>query len=80
MSCSGPAVVISQCGARYEGIQANSRGGDGLVLFTDPITRTTLALLESDVTVENVQRKLREKHAVYQQAMLDAAAKARQEV
>lgn len=73
MATKTPAYYVSLCGARYEGIQKNSRGGDGLVLFTDPVTKTTLALYESDVTAENVARKLREKRELYRQAMLDAA-------
>lgn len=68
-----PATVVSSCGARFDGIQESSRG-EGIVLFTDPVTRTTSALPLSQVTTENVERKLREKRDLFREAMLRAAA------
>ena len=73
MTTNTPAFYISLCGARYNGIQARSNGRDGLVLFTDPVTKSTMGLPESEVTIGNVWRKLQAKRKTYHQAMQDAA-------
>jgi hypothetical protein len=77
MSPTTPAFYISLCGARYDGIQARINGGPGLVLFTDPVTKTTLCLLESDVTIGNVWRKLQAKRRDYHHAIQNAARRRR---
>lgn len=81
MTAETPAFFISLCGARYDGIQARCKGqgGDGLVLFTDPVTKTTLCLPESEVTIGNVWRKLQAKRRDYHQAIQNAARRRRGE-
>lgn len=67
-----PAYQISICGARYNGIQ-QTVAGEGLVLFTDPVTQTTMGLLESQVTVAAIRRKLRAARDLFREAMLQAS-------
>jgi hypothetical protein len=55
---SGPALCVSLCGAHYNGRQVRLNGQSALIIFTDPVTRTTLALPEPDVTIGAVWRKL----------------------
>jgi hypothetical protein len=64
-SHSGPAYFITLAGGRYDGRMKPVTGPD-LILFTDPVTRTTLALREPDVTIGTVWRKLQEKRAQFQ--------------
>lgn len=58
----GPAYLITLCGARYEGVQRTGDGRD-LVLFTDPVTRSTTSLWADEVTIGTVWRKLAEVRA-----------------
>ena len=67
----GPALLITLAGARYEGRMHPLTGAD-LILFTDPVTKTTLAMREPDVTIGNVWRKLQAKRAEYRAAMNEA--------
>lgn len=55
----GPALFITLCGARYDGVQ-RTRDGRDLILFTDPVTRSTTSLWAEEVTIGNVWRKLAE--------------------
>ena len=67
----GPVLFIALCGARFNGLQKR-QGKEPLVIFTDPITKSTCALPLSEVTIGNVWRKLAEKRAAYRSAMGEA--------
>ena len=67
----GPALLITLAGARYDGRMHPLTGAD-LILFTDPVTKTTLALRETEVTIANVWRRLQAKRAEYRAAMNEA--------
>jgi hypothetical protein len=64
MKLSEPAKIveiartIAAQGAEFAGLQECP--GGHLVLFLDPITRTTLALPECELSVEAVARRLQE--------------------
>lgn len=71
----GPAWLITLAGGRYCGRQValSGRGAD-LILFTDPVTRSTLGLPERELTIGTVWRKLQEKRAQFRDAMNADAA------
>jgi len=52
------AEIIDAAGAEFQGIQNGPRGA--LILFADPNSRSTLAVAESDFTLEAVVHKLEE--------------------
>lgn len=58
----GPALCVTLCGARYNGAQ-RTREGRTLILFTDPVTRSTTSLWAEEVTIGTVWRKLAEVRA-----------------
>jgi hypothetical protein len=62
------AQMIKLAGGRYDGRMTPLTGPD-LILFTDMVTKSTLALREPDVTVGNVWRKLMAKRAEFVAAM-----------
>lgn len=55
--------IISAQGAEFRGIQESPRGR--LVIFTDAVTRTTLALRESELSAESVSQRLKESRESY---------------
>lgn len=65
----GPAFVVSLCGCRWNGVQQGLQPSDALAVFTDPVTRSTLALPLNEVTVGNVWRAVRKKRAEFLMAM-----------
>ena len=75
LSAQGSAhESVKQGGGTYRGIQYGSpkRGMPDLVLFDDPVTKTTLALgLDgSPVCPETVRNKIRESRQVFQEAQV----------
>ena len=52
------AMLIVAQGAQFVGLQESPRGV--LVMFSDPLTGTTLALLATEITAETLSRRLRE--------------------
>lgn len=62
------AWLVTLAGARYEG-QMQPLTGPALILFTDPVTQSTMGLREPEVTVGNVWRKCQEKRAQFLAAM-----------
>ena len=64
----GPVLLITLAGGRYDGRMHPLTGPD-LILFTDPVTHSTLALREPEVSIGNVWRKLQDKRAEYRAAM-----------
>ena len=67
----GPALVVSLCGARWNGIQQShpKDPAKALAVFTDPVTKSTLAMPLAQVTVGTVYRALQAKRALYAAAM-----------
>lgn len=63
---TGPALCCSLVGVRYNGVQ------HGLLWFTDPVTKSTLALPEQDVTIGNIWRKVHARREEYRKSMLKA--------
>jgi hypothetical protein len=53
-----PRSAIELAGAQYLGVQESLLAGDRLHLFQDPATRTTLAMLESEISLGSVQERL----------------------
>lgn len=47
--------IVEEAGGEWRGIQEAQRA---VILFNEPVTRNTLALLPEDVTVEAVRAKL----------------------
>lgn len=75
LSAQGSAhESVKQGGGTYRGIQYGSpkRGMPDLVLFDDPVTKTTLALAldGSPVCPEAVRNKIRESRQVFQEAQV----------
>lgn len=64
-----PAFLVSLCGARYNGRQRNLPGRPDLIVFTDPVTHSTLALPEPEVTIGTVWRALQDKRREYRESM-----------
>lgn len=60
---TGLASLIAAQGAEFIGLQQTPRGV--LVMFTDLLTRTTLALPETEITAELLSRRLRESRDRY---------------
>jgi hypothetical protein len=52
-----PRNIIELAAAQWVGLQ-ESNDGTPLVLFRDPVTRSTLCLLEEDLTVDAVLARL----------------------
>jgi hypothetical protein len=69
----GPALAVALCGAHYNGRQ-ETVSGPALILFTDPVTHSTIGLPENEVTVGNVWRALRAKRDEYRAAMLETTS------
>lgn len=67
----GPVLLITLAGGRYDGRMHPLTGPD-LILFTDPVTKSTLALREPAITVGNVWRALQAKRAEFLEAMNEA--------
>ncbi len=63
----GPAFLVSLCGARYNGIQQTTT--EPHVVFTDPVTHSTMMLPVSEISVGRVWRKLTAKRAEFREAM-----------
>lgn len=57
------ASLISAHGGEFLGLQEGPRGV--LVMFTDPATRSTLALPQADVNAESLSQRLRESRESY---------------
>ena len=57
------AMLIAAQGANFIGLQESPRGV--LVMFSDPLTSTTLALLETEITAETLSRRLRKSRERY---------------
>jgi hypothetical protein len=52
------ADIIDAAGAEFQGVQDGPRGA--LILFADPISRSTLAVAASEFTLEAVLHRLEE--------------------
>lgn len=65
---TGPALACSLLGVRFNGLQ-ETHGAGRLVLFTDPFTKSTMALPEAEATIGNIWRKVREKREEFCRAM-----------
>jgi hypothetical protein len=50
------ALIVERAAAQWVGVQPSEDGA--LVLFRDPVTRSTLALLEDGLTVAGVLARL----------------------
>jgi len=57
------AQTIAAQGAEFRGLQNTPRGA--LVMFTDAVTRTTLALLESEFCAETVSLRLQQSRDLF---------------
>jgi len=61
------ASLISAHGGEFLGLQEGPRGM--LVMFTDPATRSTLALPQADINPESVSQRMRESRESYAQSL-----------
>ncbi len=50
--------ICDQAGVRYDGTQNGTTEGEQIVLFTDMLTHSTLALAKKDFTSPKVQAKI----------------------
>ncbi|MGH9716430.1 MAG: hypothetical protein ACRD4R_06855 [Candidatus Acidiferrales bacterium] len=57
--------VIEFAGGRYLGPQASLLAGQTLHLFQDPATRTTLAILDEEITIARVVERLERARAAF---------------
>jgi hypothetical protein len=60
--------LIARAGGRYEGRMAY------LLLFTDPVTKSTMGLRENQLTIGNVSRKIHAKRAQFKAAEKETLA------